>query len=477
MPKYSPFQRKHRRAARLSLYSSALLSGLVVFALTRAFDTQLDLAGERSRSLAYWEAHEDVDLLRRYVQIDTSEREIEGARFLAERLRAFGLEPVIEELADGRANVWAILEGKRPEAIVLHSHIDVFEATRLNRWTHPPFSGAIDPPFLYGRGTFDMKSLAVAQLRAMGELAQERTPPEMSVIFLATADEESGSHFGSRWILRQHPELVERFAVVLTEGGVVEPVSVNEVKYWGIETAQKRFATGYACAPDRQLLTQLSDGLDRERKRYRTPQLTGPVLDFLAVYATTRDSARLSETLRSVVDSTVDPLRFRKTPRYLKSLFYNEIGAFPVEALDDGTYRMRLIAHLLPGTGLADVLAERLPAWMTHGIDVRFTEPLGAPFGSPAQSQTFSLLEGILLDRYPGTPVGPHFLAWTATDARFFRQAGIPAYGFSPFLVFNTESYRADHVNERINLPGFVDGVALYVDAVRALAARQIPVQ
>ena len=69
----------------------------------------------------------------------------------------------------------------------------------------------------------------------------------------------------------------------------------------------------------------------------------------------------------------------------------------------------------------------------------------------------------------PGARVGPHLLPWTATDSRFFRQAGVPSYGFSPFLIFATDTYRVDTVNERIALPGYVDGVRIYRDVVRRL--------
>jgi acetylornithine deacetylase/succinyl-diaminopimelate desuccinylase-like protein len=71
---------------------------------------------------------------------------------------------------------------------------------------------------------------------------------------------------------------------------------------------------------------------------------------------------------------------------------------------------------------------------------------------------------------HPGAVAGPMFLAWTATDARFFRRAGIPAYGFSPFLIMNTDTLQVDAPNERMALPGFVDGVELYLDVVRRLA-------
>ena len=472
MSKYSPFERRHRTVARSSLYASALLSGLAVFGLTRVFNTQLDIPRETSQTLEHWQAVPEVDLLQRYVQIDTSEREVEGALFLAEQLRDMGLDPVVEELGDGRANVWAILEGESSPAVVLHNHIDVFGLQQPERWKQEPFGGAIVPPFLYGRGAFDMKSLAIAQLEAIRRLAAAPDKPEHSVIFLATADEERGSLLGVRWTLREHPELVDRFAVVLTEGGVVEPLRADKIKYWGIETAQKRFVNGYVCSPSREALAWLREEIERRRIGYQVPQVTPAVVGFLETYSATREDDYLSATLDRIVAGRVDPIRFQKAPRYLRSLFLNELVAFPIADLPDGSYSMRLALHLLPGADFETVLAERLPDWLTHGLEVSFAEPLGAATGSPADSKTFAALAEALIERFPGTPVGPHFLSWTATDARFFREAGIPTYGFSPFLIFNTESYRADNINERINLPGFVDGVELYAETIQRLANR-----
>ena len=57
-----------------------------------------------------------------------------------------------------------------------------------------------------------------------------------------------------------------------------------------------------------------------------------------------------------------------------------------------------------------------------------------------------------------------------ASRRRFFRQAGIPSYGFSPFLIFATDTFRRDTLNERIDIQGFIRGVELYERAVRKLA-------
>ena len=48
--------------------------------------------------------------------------------------------------------------------------------------------------------------------------------------------------------------------------------------------------------------------------------------------------------------------------------------------------------------------------------------------------------------------------------------AGIPSYGFSPFLVTVTDTMGIARANERMPLPGFVQGVEIYRKLVRELA-------
>ena len=215
----------------------------------------------------------EVQLLREYIAIDTSEpdaNELPGAEFLARQLAAAGLAPHVERLAGGRANVWAFVEGEDPRAIVLAGHIDVEPAKGSEDWKYPPFGGVIDGPWMYGRGIYDMKSLTIAQLLATIDVARDAAAtgrrPKRSILFLATSGEEIGSETGTRWILRAHPELVARMGVVLTEGGVVEATSADEVKYWGIEFAQKRFTEIVFCSADAAQARRPARGHPGERR-------------------------------------------------------------------------------------------------------------------------------------------------------------------------------------------------------------------
>ncbi|MFQ5348992.1 MAG: M20/M25/M40 family metallo-hydrolase, partial [Thermoanaerobaculia bacterium] len=409
---------------------------------------------------------------QQYVRVDTSPvtgSELAGARFLAERLEAAGVEAHIERLGERGANLWAILEGRRREALVLHNHIDVFPAEDAEEWKHPPFSGVIDPPHLWGRGVFDMKSVTVAQLQALLALKASGRQPERSVIFLATGSEEVGSELGTRWVLARHPELVSRFWAVLTEGGIVEPVTREKIKYWGIEFAHKRTAEGWVCSSRREPLETLFDYL-KENRQSDGAYLTPEVATFAASYAQSRQHRGHRRRLSDMA-ATVDHLyQVDRLPPYLEATVRNEVVALPVEEDPEGGHRMRLILRLLPGVDLDSVLPGLLPDWATHGLAVTILPAAGTAHGSPLDHPAYTGLVEAIEEAYPAATVGPYFLPWNATDSRFFRQAGIPSYGFSPFPIFATDTFRVDATNERIGLPGFVDGVAVYVGVVERLA-------
>ncbi len=415
----------------------------------------------------------EVQLLQDYIRVDTSAStgsEIDGALFLADKLRAAGIEPHVERLGEKKANLWAILEGESPEALVLHSHIDVFDVEDPEEWVHPPYGGVIDRAWIYGRGVFDMKSVAIAQLEALIALKKSGKRPAKSVIFLATGSEEVGSELGARWVLAQHPELVERFWVVLTEGGVVEAVTHEEVKYWGIEFGQKQYAEAWACSSSRERLEQLAADIDDHTDANFELRQTDEVLKFLSAYAVSRDNKDFERILADTRRNLEHPMEFFRLPPYLQALFREDVATFWVEEAPGGGYRLRLIVHLLPGSDFDEVRSRLLPDWITHGVALTQRPPLGTDSGSPIDHPAYEALAGVISDRFPDTAVGPYFLVWSATDARFFRQAGIPSYGFSPFLIFTTDTLRKDTLNERLGLTGFVGGVELYREAVQRLA-------
>jgi acetylornithine deacetylase/succinyl-diaminopimelate desuccinylase-like protein len=464
---YSPFVRKQRAAARVALYLSLAIVAIGGYA-GRKFLSRPRL-GEQRWMKVDWAKVPEVDLLRRYIRIDTTRDtgdEAAAVRFLASELAAFGVPSTVEVLPGGSANLWAIVEGQDPKAIVLHQHVDTDPVPDPSIWERGPWSADIEGPWLHGRGAFDMKAVGIAQLIALRRLVASGRPLRRSVIFLATSSEEHGSDLGMRWILHAHPDLAARFGVLLTEGGAVEARSPDDIKYWGTDTAQRRNVIATFCSTSRERLEDLKADIALAAPR---PRLTPSVERFFAVYGPHRDARPIRELLsrpRALVD---DPFAFASLPRYLQSMLIDQ--AYPQDIVEDsGGNRLEVRLLLLPGVSLEEGRTELLPDWMTYRVTASWREPSAPNPGSPTDDPTFQAILGVLQAHFPGVPVGPWLPDGSITDARFVRPLGVPAYGFSPFLVLSTDTLHIGRLNERIDLPGFVQGVEVYSDVLDRLA-------
>ncbi len=466
----SPLENQLRTAARAGLYVSlALTTGL--FLLSRPWiGRALDLGLDTSWFDFDFEAERSVQHLQALLQIDTTEqtgREIDAARYLESVVEAAGIPARVEELVEGRANFWAILEGQSPEALVLHSHIDTDPIRRPQDWEKDPFSGEIEKPWIYGRGAFDMKSVTSAQLESFLRIKEwmDRTGsrPERSLILLATSSEETGSHLGAQHILHRYPELVSRFWGLLTEGGVVELIDRETIKYWGTSFAQKRFVQVWACSPSEQRLRDFYDDLVWREHLLTDLALSEEVLTFLESYAPTREEVSIRRILSDPESALWNLEDFVFLPDYMKALYRSEVHAFPIEEDPDSSgYRMQLMLHLRSDAVFEEVLPELLPEWMVHGIALTFDGPLGSADASPLDHPVFQTVQEALQREHGPAPMGPFFLSFYANDSRFFRTAGVPSYGFSPFIALSTDAATINGPDERIALPAFVSGVELY---------------
>ncbi len=464
---------RRRLAARIALYGALLAA--VAFAVAVSRRTAPPPVFDTSWRDVDFEADENVRRLQDLVRIDTTPdtgREIDAARYLACVLEEAGLAVEIEAHEGDRANLWAILEGESREALVLHNHLDVDPVRRPEEWIVPPFEGRIEPPWMIGRGVFDMKSVTVAQLAATlaarERMAASGRRPRRSLIFLATSSEETGSDLGTRHILNNRPELTDRFWAALTEGGVLEAAWTNQVKYWGTSFAQKQFLEAVATAPSAERLERLRADLLAALDAAKPVAVVPEVAAFAAAYGPSRQHPRYREALADPERLLKEPELFDGLPDLLKALFRNEAHPFFVEASSSGGYRLRVVLHVLPGLDAEAAAAELLPARLLDGVEIRVHERRGAAHGSPLDHPAYLQLTDSLRRRTGVEPerIGPYLLARYANDARFFRRHGIAAYGFTPFRFLAVDSMTVAGPNEKIGLPAFVDGVDLYRQVV-----------
>jgi len=106
---------------------------------------------------------------------------------------------------------------------VFMAHLDVVpvEAGTEADWTHPPFAGAIAEGHIWGRGTLDVKSGAVALHEAITALLAEGYQPKRGLWFVFGHDEEIGGGEGALPIAQWMQEREQEVAFVVDEGGFI----------------------------------------------------------------------------------------------------------------------------------------------------------------------------------------------------------------------------------------------------------------
>src|SRR5918993_3857846 len=127
------------------------------------------------------EGADAVELLRALLRFDTTNppgAEAECIAFLADHLRAAGLEPELLSPGGGRANLVVRLRGRGEGTagpLLLHGHVDVV-AAEAARWQQPPFGGGVHDGQVWGRGAVDMKNMVAMSAAVIALLARREIP-------------------------------------------------------------------------------------------------------------------------------------------------------------------------------------------------------------------------------------------------------------------------------------------------------------
>jgi succinyl-diaminopimelate desuccinylase len=124
------------------------------------------------------------------------------ARVAFDYLEKNGVRAELCEGQPGVVNVVGRLSGEGPgQRLLLNGHIDVVAPGE--GWSVDPFGGEIRAGQIYGRGACDMKSGVAAMLAAVVGFKRSGKPFKGEIIVTAVGDEETGSRFGTRYLLDQ----------------------------------------------------------------------------------------------------------------------------------------------------------------------------------------------------------------------------------------------------------------------------------
>lgn len=85
-------------------------------------------------------------------------------------------------------------------SVILNGHVDVVPAGDRKQWDFDPFSGEITDKEILGRGTSDMKAGVAGVLFAMKMLVESGAELNGNIRLHIVSDEESGGEYGTAWL-------------------------------------------------------------------------------------------------------------------------------------------------------------------------------------------------------------------------------------------------------------------------------------
>jgi acetylornithine deacetylase/succinyl-diaminopimelate desuccinylase-like protein len=358
-----------------------------------------------------------------------------------------------------------------------------------SEWSVPPFSGRIAQGHVWGRGALDAKGVAVIHLMALLELAHSGERLERDVLFLSTPDEETGGRNGAGWLLENHPELIEGMGYLLTEGGGIQLSSSDETPHppiWGVSLTEKspcwlelraHGRGGHSSAPTRDdAVPRLIAALDKIRRAESPVRVLGEVeamFAALAPLAPEWDRAAYQNLAGALERDEGFRRRFLDDPSQ-NALVRNTISITlleggPATNVAPSVARAHLDARLLPGRSCADFTAA-IASLIDDGT-IEIEEVLSFPSrASSADSPLFRAIEAVAGRQDPVGLVVPRLIGGF-TDAHWFREKGIVAYGFIPRALTNDELSGVHGVDERISIDALTRAIALQLELVRAFDA------
>jgi acetylornithine deacetylase/succinyl-diaminopimelate desuccinylase-like protein len=445
------------------------------------------MAKERARTLSL-SAADILGEAIRHRTVNPPGDEAPLANYFVALFKRAGVEAAVIETPRGssqigRAAAWAMVRGtgERPPLVLL-SHLDTVPAD-LDHWHDDPFAGIERDGYVIGRGAQDAKGVGVVQLLALLELSRRDRPLARDVIFLATPDEESGGSQGAGWLAREHRGLLRGARFLLTEGGGVLQ-GPRGAPTWQVSVTEKspcwlRIVAsgppGHSSSPTgADAVPRLLDALAAFRQIEHRVQVVSSVQRMFAALApgAPRNDRQPFANLRRALDrNPAFRQRFLSEPAYA-ALVRTTTSLTVLQ----GAAR----TNVMPAQAVAHVDARLLPGSRCEDFTERVRRRVGAPgvsietllsfptAESPLDSPLYRAIAQVAESTEPGAIVVPRVNAGF-TDAHWFRELGMHAFGFVPRWHELGESRGVHGPNERISIQNLERGVKTLIAIVEEL--------
>lgn len=389
------------------------------------------------------------------------------AEYVARKLSEVGIDAELIESAPNRVNVVAKIAGSditRP-GLVLHGHLDVVPADASD-WSVDPFSGEIRDGFIWGRGAVDMKDMDAMLLASVRMWQRVGYQPPRNILLIFFADEEASGTYGSRWLVKNRPELFKGYTEAISEVGGFSVTITGDHRLYLIESAQKgiqwlklsaKGTAGHGSFINTDnAVTKISNAVSRIGS-YEWPQVP------------TKTNKLLFKKIADLTGDTFDPANLRNLLKHLGSAA-KMIGATLTNTANPTMLEAGYKANVIPQSASAVVdgrflpghesdLVETITKLAGQEIDIEVITRDIALEADFSGSLVEAMCNALAAEDSQAIPV-PYLLSG-GTDNKALSDLGIIGYGFSPLrLPTDLDFFSLFHgVDERVPIDGLKFGV------------------
>lgn len=376
-----------------------------------------------------------------------------------------------------------------PKPVLLLAHLDVVEALKAD-WSNDldPFKFTERDGFYYGRGTSDDKAMASLFVAAAIRLKQEAYVPQRDIIIALTADEEGGEHNGVDWLLKNHRELVDAAWVINEGGGGV--LRDGKPLFQSMQAAEKVYADftlratnagGHSSVPrSDNAIYQLAQALVKISK-HQFPVDLNPVSRAFFEQTAKVEKPEMAAAMTALAKDPADAAAavIATDPRYnsmmrttcVATLLKGGHAPNALPQLAEANVNCRMVptaAKESVRATLARVIGDSSIAVFDTTTEDRASPP------SELRPEVIGAVEQLNKEIFGDIPVVPT-MSTGATDARFFRAVGIPAFGVSGLFSDPAVDARAHGRDERVRIEWYFKAQEFLYQLTRLLSSN-VPV-
>ena len=411
--------------------------------------------------------------------------EVRNAKTLGAYLAGPGMDIRQYESHPGRGSMALRVEGsdKKAPSLLLMGHIDVVPADPSG-WKRDPFCGDLIAGEVWGRGAIDMLSITATMAVAIKHLLRGGWKPKGTLIFSGMADEEALGTWGAEYLVNEKWDDVRADAVLTesgepplpipTRGGPKAIMVVGEKgSHWvGLKV---KGTPGHGSMPYRSdnALVKAGEVVKRIAAYQPKRHLDGPWREFV-------DAMQFEEPLASgLLSDAAFAQTLAAMPLGLARAFDASVHTtFSPNILHSGQK-----TNIIPDSALMQIDIRTVPGEEGPEVRAMLREAIGDLWdqveivdedpnpasASKTSTPIFDVMRKVTRKVMGGAEIVPSFTIG-ATDSRFFRRKGVPAYGYSvystniPFGEFMTMFHGR---NERIDQESLQLMLDLYEQTAR----------